>query len=284
MNIIPLFAGFDYPQENWSKLPHAFIEALPQVTSLAELKVILYVLRHTWGYREFDDAKTITADEFANGRKRKDGSRIDKGIGMGEPAIRSGLKNAIEHGFLNVNIDDTDKARIEKSYKLAMNTENVGVENRPSGLLKSTPGSMIIDPRSEKDTLDKKPKKDDANKSRRVSSALMTPMKDAIAAAFEWAAPTEGEWGKIQKAAKLLILADVQPSDIPSLYAYCKKHLTEFGPNALPNHVSEWRKENKPAQPAPAPAPESIPASPFKKFDAAFLAWQDEQNEVEAAS
>lgn len=160
MNIIPLFEGFDLPQENWSKLPHAFIEALPQITSLAEMKVILYILRHTWGYREFDDPKTITADEFAHGRKYKDGSRIDNGIGMGEPAIRAGLKNAVEHGFINVDIDDRDKARIEKSYKLAMKQDDQRVDNRPSGLLKSTPGSMIIDPRSEKETVGKKKKKE----------------------------------------------------------------------------------------------------------------------------
>ena len=61
-NAPPPFSGFVPPTENYSKLPHAMIEALPLVTSLAEMKVILYVLRHTWGYQ--DDEKRINLDEF----------------------------------------------------------------------------------------------------------------------------------------------------------------------------------------------------------------------------
>lgn len=128
-------------------------------------------------------------------------------------------------------------------------------------------------------------KKLGANKSRSKSVAIpaaqMNPMKDAIAAAFEWAAPSKSEWGKIQSAAKTLIESDVCAEDVKSLYAHCKAKLTDFGPTALPNHVSDWRKAQP--KPAPPPAPASIPTSPFKKFDAAFEAWQAEQD-VEVAS
>ena len=78
-----------------------------------------------------------------------------------------------------------------------------------------------------------------------TSKKTVTPfiaMKNAIAAAFGWDNPTDEEWGKIQKAAKSLISADVLPDDIASLYLYCKGKLTDFGPTALPNHVSNWRK------------------------------------------
>lgn len=160
MNIIPLFQGFEPPTENWSKLPHALIDALPQVTSLAEMKVILYILRHTWGYREFDVPKTITGDEFANGRKKSNGDRIDGGIGMSEPSVRTGIKNAIEHGFIVAEVDNSDMARIEKSYKLAMRVEEVGVNSLPSGDKEFTPRTKTINPRSEKDTLGKKTKKE----------------------------------------------------------------------------------------------------------------------------
>lgn len=160
MNIIPLFQGFEPPTENWSKLPHALINALPQVTSLAEIKVILYILRHTWGYREFETSKTITGDEFANGRKKSDGTRIDGGIGMSEPSVRTGIKNAIEHGFIVAEVDDSDMARIEKSYKLAMRVEEVGVNSLPSGDKEFTLRTKTINPRSEKETKGKKPKKE----------------------------------------------------------------------------------------------------------------------------
>jgi hypothetical protein len=146
------FDGFVDPQENWSKLPHSLIGALPLISSLAEAKVILYILRHTWGYREYGEVKRITADEFANGRKTATGTRIDNGIGMNEPAIRDGIKRAVDHGFIVAEVDDSDAGRIRKSY--ALNIQ--GVENRPSEGRKSTARGIKINPRSEKETIEKK--------------------------------------------------------------------------------------------------------------------------------
>jgi hypothetical protein len=114
------FAGFPKPEQNWSKLPHCLIDALPQITTLAEMKVVLYVLRHTWGYQEFADweAKRISTDEFMNGRKRRDGTRMDNGVGMSKPSIFDGLKRAVEHGFLVCYVDNTDLGRVTHYYRL----------------------------------------------------------------------------------------------------------------------------------------------------------------------
>ena len=71
------FNGFEEPRQNWSKLPHQFIDAMPDFETVGEMKVVLYILRHTWGYH--DTEKRITLEEFANGRKLRDGSRIDEG-------------------------------------------------------------------------------------------------------------------------------------------------------------------------------------------------------------
>lgn len=150
------FEGFDEPQENWSKLPHELIEALPLIRTVSELKVILYILRHTWGYREYDRDKPITNDEFMNGRKRKDGSHIDPGVGLSEPSIRSGVSDAEAHGFIRISIDSTDKARTEKSYRLNIR----GEKHLPPEGKSFTPRGKKIIPRSEKDTLGQKLKKD----------------------------------------------------------------------------------------------------------------------------
>jgi DNA-binding MarR family transcriptional regulator len=110
------FPGFTGPEQNWSKLPHEFIDALPLVETIGEMKIILYVLRHTWGYH--DEEKRITLDEFQNGRKRRDGSRIDNGTGLSKPTVIDGIERAIKHGFLQVEIDERDKARVKKFYSL----------------------------------------------------------------------------------------------------------------------------------------------------------------------
>jgi len=112
------FPGFDEPTANYSKLPHAMIGALPQVQTMGELKVILYILRHTWGFQ--DDQKRITLDEFQHGRKRRDGTRLDGGTGMSKPSIVKGLELAEQHGFILIDTDDHDKGRIKKFYCLNM--------------------------------------------------------------------------------------------------------------------------------------------------------------------
>lgn len=120
------FAGFDDPQENWSKLPHEFVNRLPQFTSMSEMKVVLYILRHTWGYH--DPKKVITIDEFMHGRKRKDDSRIDAGTGLSRSSVIDGLRTAVAHGFVCTSIDDSDAARIEKTYWLAQKDNDSSAE------------------------------------------------------------------------------------------------------------------------------------------------------------
>jgi hypothetical protein len=169
-----LFTGFDEPKENWCKLPFVIIENLSRFTSKAEICVVLYILRHTWGYKDYTNSKTITVDEFQYGRKRKDGTRIDSGTGLSEPSIRSGLKAAEANGFIEIATDDSDKGRVVKSYRLAMkiegeeslppaNTESSqGVKSLPPDLKEFTPRGQTSLPRTEIDTLERYIEKDSA--------------------------------------------------------------------------------------------------------------------------
>jgi len=179
------FQGFDEPTQNWSKLPHQLIDALPLVETVAEMKCILYILRHTWGFSEFGAPKRITMDEFCHGRKTRDGTRLDAGLGMGKQAIRKGLQRAVEHGFINIMTDDSDAGRIEKYYILAMahvgdNTQGgdlhppvearihergvtvltQGGEDHPPEGWKSPPRGVKITPRTEKETKERNQKKE----------------------------------------------------------------------------------------------------------------------------
>lgn len=142
------FSGFEKPKANFSPIPHELIAQLPRFKTLAELKIVLYVLRHTWGYQ--DDYKKITLDEFENGRKTKDGNRIDEGVGMTRPSIISGIKQAIEDGFLYSHSDDNDKARVKKFYSI---TEQ-GLKDFTSDVKKLNIGSKETLPRTEKETKD----------------------------------------------------------------------------------------------------------------------------------
>lgn len=118
------FEGFPAPEQNYSKMPHCLIDALPQMRSEAEVKCVLYILRHTWGYSEYDEPKHMTLDEFQRGRKRKDGSRLDNGTGLTKPSVIKGLRAAEKHGFIEIKFGDiSDGGRVEKLYRLAMRKE-----------------------------------------------------------------------------------------------------------------------------------------------------------------
>lgn len=125
-----VFPGFYDPREydGYSKLPHDFIDdALSRINNLAEMKVVLYVLRHTWGFQEIDTWKYFSIDHFMNGRMYSDGRRMDSGTGLSEMSVRHGLKKAVEHGYLCEKVDKRDLARIRKSYKLKIRQTESGV-------------------------------------------------------------------------------------------------------------------------------------------------------------
>lgn len=182
------FDGFVAPTKNFFHMPNEWIDICAEIDNLAELKVIQYVLRHTWGYQEFGITKAITVEEFMNGRKRNDGTRIDKGTGLkSDRSVKDGIKAALAHGYLICEVDATDKARIKKSYALKMlspdcggvdttpqEEENRQVEttpqtgrNYPSSGQKLPLGGAKSTPRSEKDTLErhfrKTPEKESEN-------------------------------------------------------------------------------------------------------------------------
>ncbi|GAC1344526.1 MAG: hypothetical protein NVSMB27_05610 [Ktedonobacteraceae bacterium] len=157
------FQGFETPSSNYFRLPNAWTDITAQMRTWAEQKVVEYVLRHTWGYQEYGIKRRITLDEFMSGRKHKDGTRIDRGTGMGKKAIIDGIRAAIDQGFLEEQTDATDAARIRKYYSLRMQEPNSeGFDEDTSGVRLSNPGvrtantsGSMNEQRSEKDTLER---------------------------------------------------------------------------------------------------------------------------------
>ena len=120
-----VFLESDRLHDGWTKLPHALIDRLPLITTTAELKVILYVLRHTWGFQDYEGGRRMTLDEFAHGRKRRDGSRMDGGTGLSRNAIKAGVRAAVAHGFLIRESDGRDGGRSSYIYRLRTRTDTV---------------------------------------------------------------------------------------------------------------------------------------------------------------
>jgi|SRR5579872_6724445 len=114
-----MFEGFLNPDRyGFTRIPHDWIDILPNIDSLAELKILLYVARHTWGFQEVDAWKRITLEQFMNGR-----AGLDNGTGLSRQSVIDGIEKAVKHGYLLYKVDDRDKARIKKYYKLNIHKE-----------------------------------------------------------------------------------------------------------------------------------------------------------------
>ncbi len=179
------FAGFPPPTKNFFSLPNEITDIIASITNLSELKVLLYVMRHTWGYHEFGICKTISIDEFMHGRRYKDGSRQDKGTGLSRQGVLDGIERAIKDGYLICEVDASDLGRTKKSYALRMlggvndldgvrkvdgvndlDPSNASQQNRRGGSTNQTPAVNNLDPsslnsrpRSEKETLERNSRK-----------------------------------------------------------------------------------------------------------------------------
>lgn len=153
------FSGFDRPEANWFRMPNKWTDITADIDNLAELKVVEYILRHTWGYQEYDIKKHITIDEFVNGRRRQDGQRIDKGTGLSERGVRYGLQKAVGKGLIEEAIDNSDRGRVKKYYSLRMRSvaesEDIGepeVQGMQSGVQTLHPGVQDLPLRGANDT------------------------------------------------------------------------------------------------------------------------------------
>ena len=201
-----LFPGFERPENKWTKLPHTLIERLPLVETVGELKVILYVLRHTWGFQEFDLPKRITLDEFQHGRKRADGSRIDGGTGVSRCALNDGIRRAVAHGFLVQELEPhRDRGRQSHVYCLRMS--NTGLRVSDSDTLSAadkhpddqplTPTVPESDTRSEKETMERNQHRQ-GTEAPVICSIHNVPMKLRIGGSDQWYSHRlpNGDWCK----------------------------------------------------------------------------------------
>lgn len=94
------FIGFTSPFT--TPVPDEFFDLLlGRIDSLAELKVVLYVLRRTFGFGKLVDR--ISYGQFCEGIRVGRGEeerQLDGGTGLSRPSVSEGLRRAVAHGYL----------------------------------------------------------------------------------------------------------------------------------------------------------------------------------------
>lgn len=86
------FEGFQRPTT--TPVPDELFDDLMADLSEAELKVVLYIIRRTWGFKKVVDA--IDLDQLENGITKKDGQRLDRGTGLSRRAIIDAIESLVQ--------------------------------------------------------------------------------------------------------------------------------------------------------------------------------------------
>ena len=90
------FGGFYSPRT--TPVPDNFFDEVMPELSEAELKVLLYVFRRTFGFKKRSD--NIALAQMVAGIRRKDGSVLDRGTGLSKASVTRALKSLVERGML----------------------------------------------------------------------------------------------------------------------------------------------------------------------------------------
>jgi len=95
LDTIPFhYAGFSTP--NTTSVPDDFFDVLAPNLSEAELRVLIYVIRRTFGFKK--DLDTISLKQMVEGITTREGKVLDRGTGMSRPGVTSvGSKEVVEH-------------------------------------------------------------------------------------------------------------------------------------------------------------------------------------------
>lgn len=92
------WGGFSAP--NYTQVPDEFFDDLMVDLSEAELRVLLYLMRRTFGFKKHADA--ISLKQIINGIQTKDGRVIDRGAGLSHTSVKRGIKGLVERGVIRI--------------------------------------------------------------------------------------------------------------------------------------------------------------------------------------
>jgi phage replication O-like protein O len=93
------FRGFRSP--NTTPIPDEVFDELLSVLSGAELKVLLYICRRTFGFKKESD--TISLNQIAEGITTRDGRVLDQGTGLSKRHVQRALKSLEEKRIVEVS-------------------------------------------------------------------------------------------------------------------------------------------------------------------------------------
>lgn len=92
-------SSFPDLQQGFTQIPNYFLDHIAPELSQTELRVMLYIYRHTLGYRKLAD--TICYEQFLSGVVTSDGRRVDQGAKVSRRALVPALAALEARGLIS---------------------------------------------------------------------------------------------------------------------------------------------------------------------------------------
>ena len=86
------FSGFHSPR--YTMVPDALFDELMAYLSGAELKVLLYIIRRTFGFKK--ECDSISLNQICHGITTREGQVLDQGTGLSQSTVQLALKGLVE--------------------------------------------------------------------------------------------------------------------------------------------------------------------------------------------
>lgn len=122
------FEGFRAPQ--YTPVPDELFDILLPELSESELKVLLYIIRRTFGFKK--DSDNISLRQMTDGIVTRDGKRLDYGAGISKTSVVRGVNGLIDKGVI-VAIRNASKEKGDEptTYRLRFLDDPVSTFETP---------------------------------------------------------------------------------------------------------------------------------------------------------
>jgi predicted transcriptional regulator len=112
------FQGFANPTT--TPTPDLLFDHIMQDLNESELKVLLYIIRRTYGFKKNTD--DISINQLVDGIKTKDGKVLDRGTGLSKSTVKRALQSLKEKNLIDATQNqDPKRGNLPTTYSLKMN-------------------------------------------------------------------------------------------------------------------------------------------------------------------
>ena len=211
------FPGFSSPR--YTQIPDIVFDELQHRLSGAEYKVLMYILRRTFGFKK--DADNISLRQMREGIVKSDGTRLDYGAGVQSKAtLVSAVRKLEEMGIILATRNSSN----ERGDEATTYTVNMGADTRVQKL-NTPPSTKIEHPRVQKLNTQETVKQETEKQQHVVVAFLVSRgIGKQIAQAL---ASNHDERYIRQKAAYLDFLLDVSPEKVRNPKGWLRRAIEE---------------------------------------------------------